>query len=155
VEEIDWFFAHPCKDFRESDECLRLRLRIFPNGEEERFLTYKGPKIDVQTKTRKEIEVPVFDPVKTESLLEAVGFRKTAMVRKYRQRTETVVEGRDIEITLDILPDLPEQQTFAELETLAAESDWESSKELILSIAAELGLTESIRTSYLQLCGNG
>ncbi|MDR3233305.1 MAG: class IV adenylate cyclase [Planctomycetaceae bacterium] len=154
VEETDWFFAHPSKDFRQSDECLRLRCRFYPNGETERFLTYKGPKIDSQTKTRKEIEIQIPDSESTEQLLTALGFRQAAAVRKYRQRTQAVVEGREIEITLDVLPDLPEAvRTFAELETMSVESEWESGKALILDIAAELGLTESVRTSYLHLCG--
>src|SRR5690349_9059356 len=56
VEQVDRYFAHPCRDFATTDEALRIRS----NGGRS-FVTYKGAKIDTITKTRHEIELPL-DP---------------------------------------------------------------------------------------------
>jgi adenylate cyclase class 2 len=40
----DTYFRHPCRDFAETDEALRIRIRRF-NGHFEAFLTYKGPRL--------------------------------------------------------------------------------------------------------------
>ncbi len=55
-EEVDLYFAHPARDFAATDEALRLR-RKGPRG----YITYKGPKIDAVTKTRREIELPLVE----------------------------------------------------------------------------------------------
>ena len=53
-EEVDLYFAHPSRDFVQTDEALRLRRKGDAN-----CITYKGPKIDATTKTRREIELPL------------------------------------------------------------------------------------------------
>ena len=47
-EETDVYFAHPARDFAVTDEALRLRQKGA-----EGYITYKGPKIDPTTKTRR------------------------------------------------------------------------------------------------------
>ena len=54
VEQVDRYFGHPARDFAKTDEALRIR-RI---GQENR-ITYKGPKLDAATKTRRELELPL------------------------------------------------------------------------------------------------
>lgn len=54
IEQVDCYFAHPARDFAETDEALRIR-----RSGSDCFLTYKGPKIDATTKTRQEIEIPL------------------------------------------------------------------------------------------------
>ena len=56
VEQVDRYFNHPARDFAQTDEALRLR-RVG----EANFVTYKGPKLDAATKTRREIELPLGD----------------------------------------------------------------------------------------------
>lgn len=58
VEELDLYFQHPCRDFAKTDEGFRVRCQDYEGGESQCFLTYKGPKIDPETKTRKEIDIP-------------------------------------------------------------------------------------------------
>ena len=53
-EEVDLYFAHPARDFAATDEALRIR-RVG----ESNCITYKGPKIDRTTKTRREIELAI------------------------------------------------------------------------------------------------
>src|SRR5687768_6602713 len=54
VEQADLYFNHRAKNYKETDEALRIR-RIG----ERNFVTYKGPKIDAETKTRRELELPL------------------------------------------------------------------------------------------------
>ncbi|NIO39590.1 MAG: class IV adenylate cyclase, partial [Burkholderiales bacterium] len=51
-DQRDQYMLHPSRDFRETDEAFRIRVEG-----ESATLTYKGPKMDRQTKTRPEIEV--------------------------------------------------------------------------------------------------
>ena len=84
-EEIDVYFAHPARDFAQTDEALRLRRKGDAN-----CITYKGPKIDATTKTRREIELPLAPGPESlaswTALLEAVGFRPAGEVRKSRRK---------------------------------------------------------------------
>src|SRR5262245_7404500 len=52
VEQADRYYQHPARDFGETDEAFRLR-----SVGDRSFLTYKGPKIDAETKSRIEEEV--------------------------------------------------------------------------------------------------
>ena len=49
--QVDQYFAHPARDFARTDEALRIR-RVGQFN----YITYKGPKLDATTKTRREIE---------------------------------------------------------------------------------------------------
>ena len=152
VMESDSFFLHPCRNFVETDECLRLRQRELPVGTSEHSLTYKGPKIDAITKTRQEIEISITEPERWESLLIALGFRKSASVQKFRRRQGLTVQNRHVEIVFDTLPALPESsRQFIEMEILAPAEEVEECRNLILDLAEQLGLNEPIRESYLKL----
>ena len=54
----DTYFNHPARDFAETDEAFRIRSI----GDDNR-LTYKGPLVDKQTKTRQEVEVGCRQPI--------------------------------------------------------------------------------------------
>ena len=152
VMESDSFFQHPCRNFVQTDECLRLRNRSFADGTSKHFLTYKGPKIDASTKTRQEIETPITEPECLESMLVALGFCKAASVRKFRRRMALTVEHRHVDIVFDTLPDLPESSRFfVEMETIASYAEIEECRTLLLSIAEQLELSKPIRDSYLKL----
>src|SRR5437660_4302743 len=79
--EADHYFNAPDRDFAKTDEALRIR-RVGARN----FITYKGPKRDLQTKTRTEIELPLADgPEAAEDfarLLVNLGYRPVAVVRK-------------------------------------------------------------------------
>src|SRR5688572_16827896 len=100
LEQVDQYFAHPCRDFAKTDEALRIR-RVGARN----FVTYKGPKIDATTKTRREIELPL-EPGEEGfrrfgELLTALGFRPVAEVRKSRRPFELRWEDREFEVALD------------------------------------------------------
>jgi adenylate cyclase class 2 len=147
VEQVDEYFAHPNRNFAETDEALRVR-RVGQRN----LVTYKGPKIDAMTKTRREIELPLASGNEAaddfRELLTALGFRPVATVRKTRVPYELTRGSRAIEIALDQVDDLG---MFAEIETAAPESELDTARQVITSLAGELGLDTGERRSYLEL----
>ncbi|MCC7086215.1 MAG: class IV adenylate cyclase [Pirellulales bacterium] len=147
MAQVDHYFNHPTRDFAQTDEALRLRQIGEAN-----FVTYKGPKFDVATKTRRELELPLpVGAAMAESfteLLLALGFRKVATVRKLRRVFHLFWEGTEIEIALDEVERLG---AFLEMELVADEAGVDAAKQRLTSLAAELQLTDSERRSYLEL----
>lgn len=147
IDQVDRYFAHPSRDFAQTDEALRIR-QVGPQC----YVTYKGPKIDRLTKTRREIELPLAGPAEVAaewtSLLEALGFRRVAEVRKQRLPAHLTWQGADIEIALDRVALVG---TFVEFELTAGAEGLEQAKSQILSLAAALGLSHAERRSYLEL----
>jgi adenylate cyclase class 2 len=147
VVQIDRYFNHPARDFARTDEALRIR-----SVGDQNFVTYKGPKIDTTTKTRREIELGLESGTAAADrfgeLLEALGFRPVATVKKQRRKTMMSVEGRNLEMAFDEVDGLG---IFAELECSAGEADLAAAKATIAKLAADLGLTHNERRSYLEL----
>jgi adenylate cyclase, class 2 len=147
ISEADHYFNAPDRDFAKTDEALRLR-RIG----EQNLVTYKGPRIDKQTKTRTEIEVPLgagADHAERFMLiLTSLKYRPVAVVRKRRRIYRLQRAGYALEICLD---DVDEVGQFAELEIVAAEEQLDVARTALLGLAAELGLAQSERRSYLEL----
>jgi adenylate cyclase class 2 len=145
--QVDRYLAHPSRDFARTDEALRIRQVGDAN-----FVTYKGPKIDATTKTRKEIELPLHDggeeAEKWVALFAALGFVPVAEVRKQRRCGRFVWQNAEVEIALDQVDDLGE---FVELELSADEASLDGAKAKIQSLADELGLSRAERRSYLEL----
>ncbi|MCX6669320.1 MAG: class IV adenylate cyclase [Methanothrix sp.] len=134
----DLYFNSPFRDFRKSDEALRIRIK-----EEGARLTYKGPRLDAKTKSRLERTVQIDDPLEMELILTTLGFVLSAEVRKRRIK----YSFGDVTLALDEVEGLG---SFLEVEA-RGEADWEEQKEKVLSILRDLGLEESIRSSYLEL----
>jgi len=148
VEQVDQYFAHPVRDFARTDEALRIR-RVG----EHNVITYKGPKIDATTKTRREIELPLAAGGEAAEefaeLLVALGFRPVATVRKTRTAYALTWQSRPVEVALDSVDGLG---TFVEIEAAAAgKSELDSARDAVTSLAAELGLESSERRSYLEM----
>jgi adenylate cyclase class 2 len=145
--EVDTYYAHPARDFARTDEALRIRRVDRSN-----LLAYKGPKLDATTKTRREIELPLGSGEEVAAdwaaLLEVLGFRPVAEVRKRRQKVRVPWQGRDVDVSLD---EVDEVGTFVELELLTTEAAVDGAKAVIASLAEHLGLSESERRSYLEL----
>ncbi len=145
--EVDLYFAHPARNFAQTDEALRIRRRGRSN-----WITYKGPKIDKTTKTRREIELPLGpEEASAEAwcgLLEALGFAPVGEVHKSRRKAAIPWRDRRVEGSLD---DVGRLGTFAELELVVDADGLEAAKVCIASLAERLGLTNSERRSYLEL----
>lgn len=134
----DLYFNSPLRDFKESDEALRIRIK-----EEGARLTYKGPKLDKTTKSRLERTVKIDDPHQMELILSAIGFVLSAQVRK--RRSKYSYEG--VVLAIDEVEGLG---SFVEVEAEGV-GDYEEQRLKVLSILSQLGLHESIQSSYLEL----
>ncbi len=147
IEELDLYFAHPVRDFASTDEALRIRRK---GGKT--LITYKGPKIDQTTKTRQEIELPLGEgpdtPQQWRELLEVLGFKAVAEVRKQRRKVDLAWQGAAVVLTLD---DVHQVGTFVELEIESDENGVERAKSQLAALADHLGLEGSERRSYLEL----
>jgi adenylate cyclase, class 2 len=145
--DADAYFNAPHRDFAQTDEALRVR-RIGPRN----FVTYKGPRTDAQTKTRTEVEVPLADGPEADAdiqrVLTLLGFRPVAVVRKHRRVFELQREGYCVHACLDTVDRVG---AYAELEIVADESHLERARAVVLKCAADLGLAQSERRSYLEL----
>jgi len=145
--DADLYFQAPDRDLKATDEAFRLR-RIGAKN----YLTYKGPKRDTETKTRPEIEVPLADgddvAADMERLLLALGYKPVITVRKKRRVYRFTRDGFDMEACFDSVEGVGD---FVELEIIADESQYESAKATLLAAAAELGLSDQEKRSYLGL----
>jgi adenylate cyclase class 2 len=145
--DADHYLNAPDRDFAQTDEAFRLRCIG-----ERNLLTYKGPKIDRATKTRREIEVEcAAGAAARNDLLEmykALGYRAVAVVCKNRRIYDLERGGFSLEICLDEVRDVG---NFAEIEIMAEESKLAAAKAVLAELAAELGLTHMERRSYLEM----
>ncbi|MDG5778291.1 class IV adenylate cyclase [Haloarculaceae archaeon H-GB2-1] len=144
VVQEDVYYDAPHRDFAETDEAFRLR-REREDGDEDVRMTYKGPLVEAESKTRKEFETGVDEGETAENVFEALGFSPAATVRKERERF--ALDG--YVVTLDAVDGLGE---FVEVET-ETENDVESAREGAYDVLRTLNLDpgEQIRTSYLGL----
>ena len=147
IEQVDTYFAHPSRDFATTDEALRIR-RV----RNENFVTYKGPKLDLLTKTRRELELPIAPGSsgceQFGELLMLLGFRPVAEVRKSRRPGRLPWKGETVEIALDEVDGVG---SYFELEILSEEAHLEWARQTLLSLAEALSLPAPERRSYLQL----
>lgn len=135
--ESDLYFNHPSRNFKETDEALRLR-----NVNEKCRITYKGPKVSLTTKARIEHETEAGDFKTIRSILLSLGFIESGLVEKDR----SVFSYNSMEISIDYVDGLG---TFVEIEKIGELKD-EIEKELF-DTASKLGLTKFERKSYLEL----
>jgi adenylate cyclase class 2 len=145
--QVDTYYSHPCRDFAQTDEALRIR-RV----DDKAFITYKGPKVDDQSKTRREIELELSGDLNGvldhAALLEALGFRTVAKVTKKRQKAEIAWQNHEVEVALD---DVDAVGKFVELETAADDNNLDAAKNCLASLAEKFGLKDGERRSYLEL----
>lgn len=150
IGQVDCYFRHPARDFGQTDEAFRLR-----QVGERNWITYKGPKIDSTTKTRRELELPLPDGVETfnrfRELLVALGFTPVGEVRKRRRYAQMNWLGAPLTVVLDQVEGLP---PHVEIETMSEEHELDAARDRIASLARELGLGSSERRSYLELLLN-
>jgi len=75
--QADTYYNTPYRDFRKTDEALRIRVQ---DGKS--ILTYKGPKMDLISKTRKEVQTEILDTESMGNILSSLGFFPVATVSK-------------------------------------------------------------------------
>ena len=147
VTHLDTYYKHPSRDFEATDEALRVR-----QVGSKRWITYKGPRVDSLSKTRRELEYRLVDEQPSdpgfEQLLTVLGFTPIATVRKRRQEADIIWKNRDCKIDIDEVDGLG---TFVELESFASGEEIDEVREVLSSLAKLLDLSGGIRRSYLEL----
>jgi adenylate cyclase class 2 len=136
-KQIDIYMSHPTRDFGNTDEALRIRKEADAGS-----LTYKGPKIDKDTKSREELKVNVPDTDTLRTIFRKLGFKESGTVEKLR----TTYSIRGVIVCLDSVSGLGE---FVEAEYEG--EDLDSGKKAIFALMRELGLEGNERRSYLEL----
>ena len=147
VEQVDTYYDAPHRDFAETDEALRLRRETDDEtGETTTKVTYKGPLVDSESKTRREFETSVADDEAMGGVFDGLGFEPAAVVEK--DRDFYAVDGYTV--TVDHVSGLGE---FVEVEREADEAELDEAREGAFAVLHDLGLDpdEGIRTSYLGL----
>lgn len=139
VLQIDYYFNHPCRDFLNTDEALRIRFT-------DKFIevTYKGPRRKNGVKSREEIGLKLpknyFENVLR--FFENLGFRKYFVIKKYRR----MYSLNDFNICLDDVEGLGK---FVEIEILG---EYEVGREKIIKFAEKLDIkSKPIEKTYLEL----
>lgn len=146
VRETDLYFNGGDRDFRRTDEALRLR-RVSSGGEENVLLTYKGPKEDPRSNTRREYETTAGDPDTLRAILGALGFQPVFTVDK--ERRTFLRDG--VTACLDQVEGLG---SYLELERLLPDSgDRDAAVDGLLALLEDLGVSRQAleRRSYLEL----
>jgi adenylate cyclase class 2 len=139
----DLYLKHPCRDFGETDEALRIRtVKDLDDGRVQTYLTYKGPKVSKRSKARFEREVRIPGADDFREILYRLSFEKVMVVEKERR---TYVLG-DMEACIDIIPGLG---CFLELEL--KDSEVSRGEDRITRFLREWELTQVERRSYLEL----
>jgi adenylate cyclase, class 2 len=130
----DTYYTHPSRDFRKTDEALRLRKT------DQLFITYKGPKAKSDLKIREEIEFPVPDEMAL--LLERLGFKEAFTIRKNRKTYSL----DDLTICCDKVEGLGEY--------VEVESSNKGDHDRIMDVLDKIGLRGKETTkSYSELLG--
>ncbi|MEE1117742.1 MAG: class IV adenylate cyclase [Methanosphaera sp.] len=141
----DIYFNGKSKDFKKTDEALRIRE--IPDGDDFiNILTFKGPKLDSETKTRKEIEVTIDNKENMTDILINLGYKPSAIVNKVRR----IFKYDEYTITVDKLNELG---YFIEIEYVAEDTNnIDTIQQNIFDIFKKMDITEGFeKTSYLEL----
>lgn len=150
-KESDFYFDNELGNIRKKDQALRIRsCENLTMNRKENFMTYKGPKMDKISMTRKELEIKIENAETGKEILKALGYAPVYPVIKLRQYYHKEL----MTACLDQVENLGE---FLELEMIVQqEKEKEIALEKIISLLHELGYEseEIIRTSYLSMLQN-
>ena len=144
VTQTDTYYDAPHRDFAETDEAVRVRVETDHEASVAK-LTYKGPLLDSESKTREEHETVVADEDAVRGILDGLGFEPAATVEK--DRVFYTLDGYTV--TLDAVTDLGE---FVEIETeVETEAEIPAARDRARDLLSDLGVDydDTIRTSYL------
>lgn len=148
VKETDWYFDDMKGAFRQSDKALRIRqCENLTLNESISYITYKGPKLDNISMTRKELEIQIDDARTGIEILQNLGFLPVFPVVKLRQ----YFHKDNMTACLDQVENLGD---FLELEIIVEnEDEREEALNRIFLFLEKLGhgKDDIIRTSYLSM----
>jgi adenylate cyclase class 2 len=137
LQEADFYYHHPSRDFGQTNEALRLRIT---NGQCR--ITYKGPRMAGTAKIRFEAETEIGDYETMKSILDRLDFRHVGVVEK--ERAVFYLEGATV-----CLDDVVGLGTFIELEKMG--EDKEVIEQEVLALAEKLGIRAFEPRTYLAM----
>ncbi|MEZ6135880.1 MAG: class IV adenylate cyclase [Pirellulaceae bacterium] len=146
-QHADTYFRHPSRDFNARGEAFRLRL-----VDERACVTYKGPCIDAEVKTRPEIELSIVAAEESQwrIMFAHLGFQPVPTVTKTRRifaPSAASSAWRNVVVALDQVEQLGE---FAEVELLVQNRDeLNLAQQRIAALSQRLGLDHIEPRSYL------
>ena len=148
LEESDIYFDNLDHEIKKSDAALRIRSsKNITLNQEAHYLTFKGPKLDQISNTRKEIEIQIEDGEKGKEILQSLGYSLLYPVIKNRQ----YYHFNEITACLDQVENLG---TFLEIEMMVStEGEREHALERLFDLLQKVGYQpeDIIRTSYLSM----
>ena len=151
LKESDSYFDSACHEIREKDMALRIRsCENITRNLTENFMTYKGPKMDKISMTRKELEMNIESAETGRDILKSLGYIEVPPVVKLRQ----LFHLDKMTACLDQVENLGD---FLELEIVVAqENEKENALDRLISLLYELGYEQEdiIKTSYLSMLEN-
>src|SRR3954453_5141750 len=110
VMETNTFFDTEDRSLLARDQGLRLRTtKDVKSGAEESTITFKGPRLQGQLKSREERELKVGSAKEAMALLESLGFSRVLTFQKRRE--SWMLDGCHVE-----LDELPYIGVFVEIE---------------------------------------
>jgi adenylate cyclase class 2 len=145
-QHVDTYLRHPCRDFRATDEALRIR-----QINDEAYITYKGKRREGPIKIRPETELPLAANTVAGwfQIWESLGFEKVQQVKKTRHLFQLDRPDGPITVTLDHIAGLGD---FVEIErVLTNENQIDAAQNEILRLADELQLGAIEKRSYLSM----
>lgn len=155
----DTYYNHPCRDFAETGEALRVRRE----GDKP-MVTYKAPKLAAsggqpggEVKAREELEWRLDpgdqDGKSMERLFTHLGFRNVATVCKQRKTFRLGSDENALTITVDQVDDVGH---YAEIECVLptnepTDKQVAEARNRVQTLANRLGLSQSESRSYLRM----
>lgn len=149
VTETDIYFNGNDRDFRRTDEALRIRRTEDSDdlGKTTNKLTYKGRRLDNISMTREETEISIDDFEGMNKILLSLGYRPVRPVVKTREYYE------DDKMTA-LIDDVEGLGDYLELEIMAEDESFRSDALRLIELELkELGysLSDTTTTSYLTM----
>ena len=146
VKESDVYFDNSRNEIKNNDQALRIRsCKDLTEDVETCFLTFKGPKMDTISMTRKELEMQVESPEVAKEIFASLGYTQIYPVIKHRQ----YYHKNTITACLDQVEGLGD---FLEFEIVVNREDEKAeSLNRLMDMLKELeyGPEDLIRESYL------
>jgi len=160
LDQVDTYYNYPVesRDFSKTDEALRLRKTIESDPktlkklEEVVDLTYKGPNLDKEIKTRIEHVCHVIEAEKIKEILKALSFKEIISINKHREAYDLDYNGNKIEVLIDTIEYLP--GSFFEAEILVKDEKLiDTYKNVLFSFIQECGYSKKdiLSKTYLEM----
>jgi adenylate cyclase class 2 len=148
LKETDVYFDSPHHKMKENDTALRIRsCENLTQGTKVCYMTYKGPKMDKISISRKEVGMEIESVETGTEIFTSLGFFTVPAVIKHRQWLHL----DNVTACLDSVEDLGD---FLELEMVIADaSEKEAALNDLIALLEKLGYgrEDLLQTSYLSM----